>query len=33
MALKADERGVQELGDGRVAWFKDRDCNTFTLER
>lgn len=30
--LKTDERGIHELGDGRVAWFKDPDGNTFALE-
>jgi len=25
--------GIHELGDGSVAWFKDPDGNTFTLER
>jgi hypothetical protein len=33
MALKADDRGFHELGDGGVAWFKDPDGNTFTLEQ
>ena len=28
----ADEKGIHELGDGRVAWFKDPDGNTFALE-
>jgi catechol 2,3-dioxygenase-like lactoylglutathione lyase family enzyme len=32
-ALKADERGIHELRDGRVAWFKDPDGNTFALEQ
>jgi catechol 2,3-dioxygenase-like lactoylglutathione lyase family enzyme len=31
--LKADEKGIHELGDGRVAWFKDPDGNTFALEQ
>jgi catechol 2,3-dioxygenase-like lactoylglutathione lyase family enzyme len=30
--LNTDERGVHELGDGRVAWFKDPDGNTFAIE-
>jgi hypothetical protein len=30
--LKTDERGIHELGDGRVAWFKDPDGNTFAIE-
>jgi catechol 2,3-dioxygenase-like lactoylglutathione lyase family enzyme len=32
-SLKADEKGIHELGDGRVAWFKDPDGNTFALEQ
>ena len=32
-ALRADERGIHELGDGRVAWFKDPDGNTFAVEQ
>jgi catechol 2,3-dioxygenase-like lactoylglutathione lyase family enzyme len=32
-ALSADERGIHELEDGRVAWFKDPDGNTFALEQ
>jgi catechol 2,3-dioxygenase-like lactoylglutathione lyase family enzyme len=32
-ALKTDERGIHELGDGRVAWFKDPDANTFAVEQ
>ena len=32
-ALSADERGIHELGDGSVAWFKDPDGNTFALEQ
>ena len=31
-SLKADEKGIHELDDGRVAWFKDPDGNTFALE-
>jgi catechol 2,3-dioxygenase-like lactoylglutathione lyase family enzyme len=30
--LKTDERGIHELGDSRVAWFKDPDGNTFAIE-
>jgi catechol 2,3-dioxygenase-like lactoylglutathione lyase family enzyme len=30
--LVADEKGIHELGDGRVAWFRDPDGNTFALE-
>jgi catechol 2,3-dioxygenase-like lactoylglutathione lyase family enzyme len=32
-ALKTDERGIHELEDGRVAWFKDPDGNTFAVEQ
>jgi catechol 2,3-dioxygenase-like lactoylglutathione lyase family enzyme len=32
-ALKSDERGIHDLGDGRVAWFKDPDGNTFAVEQ
>jgi catechol 2,3-dioxygenase-like lactoylglutathione lyase family enzyme len=32
-ALKADEKGIHDLGDGRVAWFKDPDGNTFAVEQ
>jgi catechol 2,3-dioxygenase-like lactoylglutathione lyase family enzyme len=32
-ALKTDEKGIHELGDGRVAWFKDPDGNTFAVEQ
>jgi catechol 2,3-dioxygenase-like lactoylglutathione lyase family enzyme len=32
-ALKSDERGIHALGDGRVAWFKDPDGNTFAVEQ
>jgi catechol 2,3-dioxygenase-like lactoylglutathione lyase family enzyme len=31
-ALKTDEKGIHELGDGRVAWFSDPDGNTFAIE-
>jgi catechol 2,3-dioxygenase-like lactoylglutathione lyase family enzyme len=31
-ALKADEKGIHQLPDGRVAWFKDPDGNTFAIE-
>jgi catechol 2,3-dioxygenase-like lactoylglutathione lyase family enzyme len=27
-----DEKGIHELGDGRVAWFSDPDGNTFAIE-
>jgi catechol 2,3-dioxygenase-like lactoylglutathione lyase family enzyme len=32
-ALKVDEKGIHQLADGRVAWFKDPDGNTFALEQ
>jgi catechol 2,3-dioxygenase-like lactoylglutathione lyase family enzyme len=31
--LKTDGRGIHELDDGRVAWFKDPDDNTFAVEQ
>ncbi len=31
-ALRADDRGIHDLGDGRVAWFSDPDGNTFAVE-
>jgi catechol 2,3-dioxygenase-like lactoylglutathione lyase family enzyme len=31
-ALSADEKGIHQLGDGRVAWFSDPDGNTFAIE-
>jgi catechol 2,3-dioxygenase-like lactoylglutathione lyase family enzyme len=31
-ALKTDEKGIHELGDGRVVWFRDPDGNTFAIE-
>jgi catechol 2,3-dioxygenase-like lactoylglutathione lyase family enzyme len=31
--LKADSKGIHELGGGRVAWFKDPDGNTFAIEQ
>jgi catechol 2,3-dioxygenase-like lactoylglutathione lyase family enzyme len=31
-ALRADEKGIHELDDGRVAWFHDPDGNTFAIE-
>jgi len=30
--LKTDEKGIHELGDGRVAWFSDPDGNTCAIE-
>jgi catechol 2,3-dioxygenase-like lactoylglutathione lyase family enzyme len=32
-ALKADEKGIHDLDDGRVAWFRDPDGNTFAIEQ
>ena len=32
-SLKTDEKGIHELGDGRAAWFKDPDGNTFAVEQ
>ena len=32
-ALETNEKGIHELGDGRVAWFKDPDGNSFALEQ
>jgi catechol 2,3-dioxygenase-like lactoylglutathione lyase family enzyme len=32
-ALTADEKGIHDLGDGRVAWFKDPDGNTLAIEQ
>jgi catechol 2,3-dioxygenase-like lactoylglutathione lyase family enzyme len=32
-SLETDVRGIHELGDGRVAWFKDPDGNTFAIEQ
>jgi MFS transporter, DHA2 family, multidrug resistance protein len=31
--LASDERGIHTLPDGKVAWFKDPDGNTFALEQ
>jgi catechol 2,3-dioxygenase-like lactoylglutathione lyase family enzyme len=31
-ALRADAKGIHELDDGRVAWFRDPDGNTFAIE-
>ena len=31
-ALASDEKGIHQLADGRVAWFKDPDGNTFAIE-
>jgi catechol 2,3-dioxygenase-like lactoylglutathione lyase family enzyme len=32
-ALRTDERGIHQLEDGRVAWFKDPDGNTLAIEQ
>ena len=32
-ALMTDERGIHEVGDIRVAWFRDPDGNTFAIEQ
>jgi catechol 2,3-dioxygenase-like lactoylglutathione lyase family enzyme len=31
--LHTDTRGIHSLGDGKVAWFKDPDGNTFAIEQ
>ena len=31
-SLKTNEKGIHELDDGRVAWFKDPDGNTLAIE-
>ena len=31
-ALETDDKGIHRLTDGRVAWFKDPDENTFAIE-
>lgn len=30
--LKTDEKGIHEMADGRVAWLKDPDGNSFAIE-
>jgi hypothetical protein len=30
--LKTNEKGIHEMTDGRVAWFKDPDGNAFAIE-
>jgi catechol 2,3-dioxygenase-like lactoylglutathione lyase family enzyme len=30
--LATDTKGIHQLDDGRVAWFKDPDGNTFAIE-
>jgi catechol 2,3-dioxygenase-like lactoylglutathione lyase family enzyme len=32
-SLETDEKGIHDLGDGLVAWFKDPDGNTFAIEQ
>ncbi len=32
-SLRTDAKGIHELSDGRVAWFKDLDGNTFAIEQ
>jgi uncharacterized protein YndB with AHSA1/START domain/catechol 2,3-dioxygenase-like lactoylglutathione lyase family enzyme len=32
-SLTTNEKGIHELSNGRVAWFKDPDGNTFALEQ
>ena len=32
-SLRTDEKGIHELSNGRVAWFRDPDGNTFALEQ
>ncbi|MGH8982730.1 MAG: VOC family protein [Acidimicrobiia bacterium] len=31
--LQTAEKGIHTLGNGRVAWFKDPDGNTFAIEQ
>lgn len=33
LSRKTDERGIHELADGKVAWFKDLDGNAFAIEQ
>lgn len=33
LPLKTDSEGIHELADGKVAWFKDPDGNTFAVEQ
>jgi catechol 2,3-dioxygenase-like lactoylglutathione lyase family enzyme len=30
--VKTNEKGIHEMDDGRVAWFKDPDGNAFAIE-
>jgi hypothetical protein len=32
MSLRGDEKGIRDLGDGTVAWFRDPGGNTFAIE-
>ena len=32
-ALRTDEKGIAATPDGRVAWFRDPDGNTFAIEQ
>jgi catechol 2,3-dioxygenase-like lactoylglutathione lyase family enzyme len=32
LVLETNEKGIHELADGRVAWFKDPDGNSFAIE-
>ena len=32
-SLKTDEQGIHDRPEGRVAWFKDPDGNTFAIEQ
>ena len=31
--LKTDDKGIQVIDDGKVAWFRDPDGNTFAIEQ
>ncbi len=31
--LRTDDKGIASTGDGKVAWFKDPDGNTFAIEQ
>ena len=31
--VQTDTRGIDSLGDGKVAWFRDPDGNTFAIEQ
>jgi len=32
-AIKTDDRGIAASSDGKTAWFKDPDGNTFAVEQ